>query len=160
MPTSAEVSGYRIAAKTVLQISVEETISSKTNKIDDTFALKLAEPFLIDGRTILRAGLSGRGQVTHAAKSGWGGKAGELIINARYLECGDIRILLGHFHYVTTGKSNVGGALATAQVIPLGQFMVSGGEASIPAGTRGTAEVNADVVISEEALRKCAMQTD
>jgi hypothetical protein len=144
-----------IPEKTVVVIAVGDPISSKTSKIGDTFALTLAEPLIIDGQTVLPAGLSGHGEVTHAAKSGWGGKSGELIVNARYLECGDLRIPLGHFHYVSTGKSNLAGAFATAQIIPLGQFMVPGGEALVPAGTRGTAQVNADVPLPAGAITRC-----
>jgi hypothetical protein len=151
----APVSITRIPEKTIVEIAISEPISSKTNKVGDTFALTLAEPLVVDDRTILPAGLSGRGEVTHAAKSGWGGKSGELIVNARYLECGDLRIPLGHFHHLSTGKSNFGGAFATAQVIPLGQFLVSGGEAVVPVGARGTAQVNADVLIPADALARC-----
>jgi hypothetical protein len=151
----APVAILHIPAKTVIVIAVGEPISSKTNKIGDTFALTLAEPLIIEGRAVLPAGLSGRGEVTHAAKSGWGGKSGELIVSARYLECGDLRIPLGHFHYVSTGNSNVIGAFAAAQIVPLGQFMVSGGEALVPAGTKGTAQVNADVPLPASAITYC-----
>jgi hypothetical protein len=145
----------RIPAKTVVQIAIAEPISSKVAQIGDSFAISLAEPLTVGDRVIIPAGVVGRGEVTHAAKSGWGGKAGELIVNARHLQCGDLRIPLGHFQYAGTGKDNFGGAFVAAQVIPLGQFMVNGGEASIPAGVRGTAKVKADVVLTAEALRGC-----
>ena len=144
-----------IPTKTVVQIMITDVISSKTNVIGDSFGLKLAAPLIIDGRTILPAGLIGRGEVTHAAKSGGGGKAGELIVNARYLECGDLRIPLGHFHYQVVGANNIGGAYA-ASVIPFGQFMVSSHDAVIPAGTSGTAQVNTDVTITQGAIGRCA----
>ena len=144
-----------IPAKSIVEIEITEPVSSKVNNLGDTFTLKLAEPFLMADRTVLPAGLTGRGEVTHAAKSGWGGKAGELIVNARYVKCGDIRIPLGHFHYAVAGKNNVGGAMATSQVIPLGQFLVSGHEAIIAAGSRGTAQVSADVTISSDKITQC-----
>jgi hypothetical protein len=145
----------RIPEKTVVEIAIGEAISSKTNLPGDTFALTLAAPLIIDGQTVLPAGLTGRGEVTHSAKSGWGGKSGELIVNARYLQCGALKIPLGHFHHVNTGKSNVIGAFATAQIVPLGQFIVSGGEASIPVGARGTAQVNAEVSVPADAMARC-----
>lgn len=148
--------GIRIAPKTVVHIEITETISSKTSTLGDTFALKLAEPVVVDGQTVLPAGLTGRGEVTHAAKRGWGGRPGELIINARYVDCGEIRISLGHLHFAVAGQNNFGGAFATSQIIPLGQLMVSGKDASIPAGAKATAQVKAEVVIPAAQLCRLA----
>lgn len=144
-----------IPAKTIVEIEITEGLSSRTNNIGDMFALKLATPLIIDGKTILPAGLTGRGEVTHVAKTSGGGQSGELIVNARYLQCGDLRIPLGHFHYGIAGKSNVGNAFAVAQIIPFGQFLVSGHDAVIPAGSSGTAQVNADVVLPVGAAAEC-----
>ena len=155
-PAAQKTDEARIAVKTIVEIAITDALSSKTNVIGDFFAIKLAKPLVIDGRTVLQAGLIGKGEVTHAAKSGGGGKAGELIVNARFLECGGLRIPLGHFHHSANGQSNVGGAFATAQVIPFGQFLVKGGEAAMPAGTSGTAQVNADVVIPASAAGPCS----
>ena len=96
------------------------------------------------------------GEVTHAATRGSGGKAGELIINARYLKCDDLRIPLGHFHYAIAGQNNVGNAFITSQIIPFGQFLVSGHDAVILAGAKGSAQVAADVIIPAGAIKKCA----
>jgi len=153
---AAQGSDDHIPARTVVEIEITEGLSSGTNNIGDMFALKLAAPLVIDGRTILPAGLVGKGEVTHVGKKGSGGQAGELIVNARYLQCGDLRIPLGHFHYGIAGKNNVGGAFAVAQVIPFGQFLVSGHDAVIPAGASGTAQVNADVTLPAGALGQCA----
>jgi len=153
---AAQSADDHIPVKTVVEIEITEAISSKTSNIGDVFALKLAAPLVIDGRTILPAGLIGRGEVTHVGKAGSGGKAGELIVNARFLQCGDLRIPLGHFHYGIAGKNNVGGAFAVAQVIPFGQFLVSGHDAVIPAGASGTAQINADVVLPTGAVKQCA----
>jgi hypothetical protein len=144
-----------IPAKTVVEVEITEPISSKTNVIGDAFGLKLAAPLMRGDRVVLPARLTGRGEVTHAAKRGAGGKAGELIVNARYLECGDLRIPLGHFHLGVAGKGNVGGAFAAGQVIPFGQFLVSGDDAVIPAGTGGTAQIKADVVLPDGAVASC-----
>ena len=156
MAAPAPTDGDHIPVKTVVEIEITETLSSGTNKIGDMFALKLAAPLVIDGRTILPVGLTGKGEVTHASKKGSGGQAGELIVSARYLQCGDLRIPLGHFHYGIAGKNNVGGAFAVAQVIPFGQFLVSGHDAVIPVGASGTAQVAADMVLPAGAVKQCA----
>lgn len=145
----------RIPAKTIVEVEITDAISSKTNSIGDMFALKLAAPLIIDGRTILPAGLVGRGEVTHAARSGWGGRAGELIVNARYLECGDFRVPLGHFRYGSAGKNNNVNAFLAGQAMPLVLFVISGHDAVIPAGVRGTAQVKADVTIPAGAIEEC-----
>ncbi len=156
VPAATQNGDDHIPVKTVVEIEITQPLSSATSNIGDMFALKLATPLVIDGRTILPAGLVGQGEVTHAARKGSGGQAGELIVNARYLQCGDLRIPLGHFHYGIAGKNNVGGAFAVAQVIPFGQFLVSGHDAVIPAGASGTAQVNADVVVPAGAAKQCA----
>lgn len=145
----------RIPAKTLVEIEITEELSSKTSHIGDTFALKLAEPLILEGRTVLPAGVTGRGEVTHAASKGAGGKAGELIVNARYLECGALRIPLGYFQHGVAGKNNVGGAFATAQIIPFGQFLVSGHDAVIPAGARGTARIKTEVIVPAQSVGRC-----
>jgi len=150
-----QVSGIVIPATTVVHIELIEALTSKTNKIGDTFALRLSAPLIIDGRTVLPQGLAGGGEVTHAAKKGGGGKPGELIINARFLQCGGTRIALGHFHFAATGHGNFGAAFATAQVVPFGQFMVSGHDAVIPAGSTGTAQINAHTVIAADDVGRC-----
>ncbi len=81
-----------------------------------------------------------------------------MIVNARYLECGELRVPLGYFRHAIAGKDNVGGAFVTAQVIPLGQFLVSGGEALIPAGAKGTAQVKSEVAIAPDAIKQCLPQ--
>jgi hypothetical protein len=40
--------------------------------------------------------------------------------------------------------------------VPLGQFLVSGGEASIPAGARGRAKIRTEVLIPTDAMMRCA----
>ncbi|MGN6358594.1 MAG: hypothetical protein ACTHLU_14100 [Novosphingobium sp.] len=145
----------RIPPKTVVQIEIAETISSRTTNLGDTFAIKLAEPLVVEGKTILPAGLTGRGEVTHVAKRGWGGRPGELIINARYVDCGDLRIPLGHLHFAVAGQNNFGGAFVTSQFIPMGQLMISGKDASIPAGTKATAQIKAEVAILADSTLQC-----
>lgn len=158
--TASQQVGSRIPLKTVVQIEITETISSKTTNLGDTFALKLAEPLAVEGKTILPAGLVGRGEVTHVARRGWGGRPGELIINARYVDCGDLRIPLGHLHFAVAGQNNFGEAFVTSQFIPMGQLMVSGKDASIPAGARATAQVKAEVVIPAGPAQQCQARSE
>ena len=87
----------------------------------------------------------------HAKKSGWGGKAGELIVTARYLEFGTQHIPLGHFHFAASGKSRVNEAFVVTEIIPLGAFLVSGGETIIQPGTLANAKLREDVLVNVQS---------
>ena len=56
-----------------------------------------AEAVVIDGKEVIPAGTTGQGQIVHAAKSGWGGKAGELIVAVRYIDYNGVHIPLRRF---------------------------------------------------------------
>jgi hypothetical protein len=141
--------------KTPVDIEIAEQIGSKISHIGDTFALRLAEPMVVDGKVVLPAGIPGRGEVIHVAKGGWGGKAGELIVAARYLECGDLHIPLGHFHFGKAGEDRAETALGVGMVVPLASFLIAGGEVVVSPGARANAKVTADVDVSAEAMAAC-----
>src|SRR5688572_21566305 len=74
-----------IPAGTVIDIENIEDLGSRRSRTRDAFAIRLAEPIVIEGRTVAQVGATGVGEVIHAARSG-GGLGGELILAARYLE--------------------------------------------------------------------------
>jgi hypothetical protein len=134
--------GPTIPANTIVEIEIAETISSKTAKVGDMFAIRLVEPVRIDGRLILPIGLTGRGEVSHVAKAGWGGKAGELIVMVRYLECGPQKIRIGRFHFGGSGESHFGAAMGASALVPLAGFLIDGSDMTLAAGTRGNAKLS------------------
>lgn len=144
-----------IPALTPVTIEVVEAVTSRTSRSGDRFAIRLAEPLVVDGSVLAPAGTLGVGEVVHAAKARGMGKAGELILAARYLELPRQRIPLRSFQYgkrqgrdssgATSIASSVAGAvLPAASVVGL---LVSGGEIEIPAGTRADAKIAADTHI-------------
>ena len=134
-------------------------MGSKISHIGDTFALRLAEPIVVDGKVVLPAGIPGRGEVIHAAKAGWGGRAGELILAARYLDCGGLHIPLGHFHFGKAGEDRAETALGVGLVVPLASFLIAGGEVVISPGVRANAKVTAEVDLPAEAMAACVRAT-
>lgn len=129
---------------TVVEIEIAEPISSQRRKRGEKFALRLAAPLLVDGKTVLPAGVTGVGEIVHAASSGGGGKPGELLLAARYLEVDDRQIPLRGFRMGATGKDTSRTALAVSTAIgPFAQF-IHGREIEIPAGTRANAKFAAD----------------
>lgn len=95
--------------------------------------------------TLVPAGTPGRGQVVHSAKSSWGGKAGELILGARYLEHDGERILLRGMKLGGVGGNNEGLAFGASvaggvAAMPL-IFALNGKNAHFPAGIYATAKL-------------------
>lgn len=154
---SAAGAALRIALDTVLIVETEQLLSSRTLKRGDKFALRLAEPLLIDGVQVLPAGLSGMGEVVHAERSRTGGKAGELILAARYLEYQRQRIALRGFRIGASGSDRTVGSLAVAMAVGVVGILVRGGEIEIPAQTRGQARVNQDTELSAPIIAAAVM---
>lgn len=145
-----EASPIVIPADTAVAIRIVAPISSKTSRPDDRFAIELAEPILRDGAVLVPAGARGEGEVVHAAKAGWGGRPGELIVAARFLQCGAVKLPLGKFRWSATGANRSGAAMAAGFVLTPAIFLVNGGQVEVPAGTLATARVTASVALPSE----------
>ena len=59
-----------IPAGTLLTITIDQTVSSKTNNNGDTFAASLAAPISVDGVTVLPTGTRAKGTVVQAESAG------------------------------------------------------------------------------------------
>lgn len=141
-----------IPAMTPVQLQIMTDIDSKTAKIGEMFPIKLSGPITIDGKLVVEQGITGQGEIVHAAKARAAGKAGELILAARYLDWNGVRIPLRTFRYgPEVGESRVAEAMGAAVVIaaPVA-LLIAGGEMRVPAGTRAIAKVSADVLIPAE----------
>jgi hypothetical protein len=145
-----------VPARTSVEVEIVDRVNSKLNRSRDVFAIRLAEPLVVDGRTVAPAGTPGMGEVVHAAKSGMAGKAGELILAARYLDLNGTRIALRSFRYGRSqGRDDtnevMNGSIAAAALLPaasvIGLF-IQGGEVDIPAGTRANAQTAAELVLA------------
>lgn len=136
-----------IAAGTSVDLEVKQDVSSKTSKPGDWFDLALATPIMLDNAAVIPAGTPGRGQVVHAAKGGFGGSAGELLLAARYLEVGGQKLMLRKFRVGGRGSDNGAEAMITNAVVPIVGLLISGGNITIASGTRSTAIVSADFAL-------------
>ncbi|MEI9890138.1 MAG: hypothetical protein WDN45_05505 [Caulobacteraceae bacterium] len=61
----------------VVMVELAEPVSTKTHKPGDTFAIRLAEPVVVSGQLVLRAGTTGIGEVVEASKPGPGRQVGQ-----------------------------------------------------------------------------------
>ena len=138
----------RAPANTVVMVELAAPVSTKAQKPGDTFAIRLAEPLVVNGRILLPAGTPGVGEVIEAAKPGLGGKAAKLVLAARALTPPRGRpIPLKGLQLSAAGKGQAGAANALGiggiGFAPLGvvAFAIRGGDVSFPAGTEATAKL-------------------
>jgi len=142
--------GLRLPTGTPVQFEFVTQLDSKTSKIDAMFPIRLTRPIQLNGTIVIPAGTMGEGQIVHAAKSGWGGKAGELIVAARYIDFNGTHVPLRRFRMgeIETGDDRRDTAFAASAIVsPLLAFVINGGEKSILVGTRANAIVSADTEI-------------
>jgi len=129
-----------VPALTPVVVRIGEEISSKTNKPGDQFPITVAEDVRVGDEVVIPVGSAGIGEVIHAAKPGAGGKAGELILAARFVELGDTRIRLRSFALGVAGKNNSEAALATSFIAGPFAMFVRGGAVVVPRDTLGIAK--------------------
>jgi hypothetical protein len=135
----------RIADGTAVTLEILEPLSSALVKRGDKFRLRLADPVSVEGKSVLASGIEGVGEIVHAEKSRSGGKAGELLIAARYLDYPGAQVPLRGLKLGGSGKDNTNAAMATAFALgPLALF-VHGREIVIPAGTLAQAKIAQDL---------------
>jgi hypothetical protein len=133
--------GPAIAAGTVIELELAEPVSSRIGKHGDRFAFRLHAPVLLDGVVVLPAGTPGVGEIVHADRARGGGKPGELILAARYLELGDVHLPLRGMKLGLAGKDNSNRTMAVAIALgPIAHF-IHGGEIEIPVGTVAQAKL-------------------
>lgn len=128
-----------------VEIEVAQTLSSKQLRRGDRFALRLAQPLVSNGVTVFPSGAAGEGEVVHAAPSSGGGKPGELLLAARYVEFEGSRVALRGFTLGGQGKDRTLTMLVVAQGVGPFALFVKGGEIEIPAGTLASAKVAAAI---------------
>ncbi len=151
-PVAAEVLKTSLPAFTPVDIEILTPLNSKTSKMGDFFDIRLAEPIMVDGKIVVEAGAVGKGEVIHSAKARAAGKAGELILTARYIEDRGQKIQLRSFKFgATTGTNNRDGALivGAALAAPLA-LIISGGNVDVPAGTRAQAKTSEDNMLLQQ----------
>lgn len=80
-----------------------EELGSETSHAGQLFSVRLAEPIIIDEHVVALVGAAGVGEVVHAAPANSMGRAGELILAARYVEAAGTRIPLRRLRFERSG---------------------------------------------------------
>ena len=147
----------RVPAGTVVMVQLAEPVSTKTHKTGDTFAIRLAEPVVVQGQVVLRAGTTGIGEVDDAAKPGLGGKGAKLVLSARALTGpGGTELPLKGLQLAVNGQGHAGAATALGLggigFAPLGiaGIIMRGGDATLPEGTEATAKLATSATLKSQ----------
>lgn len=155
-----------LPAGTLVELEIDQVLSSAAQKRGDRFVIKLHAPILHGETVLMPTGTGGVGEIIHAERSRGGGKPGELLIAARYLDAGGVQVPLRGLKFGGQGKDNSDVALGAAMAIGLFAHFIRGREIEIPAGTVVTAKLAqdfplhaADAEHSSEAATPAASST-
>jgi hypothetical protein len=142
---------HALPAMTAVSLRLGAEISSNRNRPGDRFTIYIAEDVRVGDVTVIPAGSQGEGEVVHAQKSGAGGKAGELILAARFVLVGGREVRLRSFA-AGVGKDRSGKTIgltavavaATPYAAPLA-FFIRGGVLVMPEGMIAAAKTAQEV---------------
>jgi hypothetical protein len=132
----------------IVQLEIAEALNSKTAQRGQRFKLRLSAPLQTSEGTLVASGTEGEGEVIHAERARSGGKAGELILAARFLNgpAGEIKLRgmkLGGIGKDQRDSANallMGTAIAAPLLAPVA-MLVRGGNLDIPIGTPAHAKL-------------------
>ena len=120
-----------LPALTPVLIQFDERVSSEKNRNGDHFRFHVAADVRVGDAILIPAGTPGVGEVIHAAKAGMAGRAGELIVTARYVTVGNRRVRLRSFAS-GAGKQFTEVANWTGVFVGLPSLMIQGGKMTMP----------------------------
>jgi len=138
----------QIPAGTEVRVRILDPLGSKVSTPGQVFQLQLAAPIVVDGVERIPAGALGQGVVVHAARARAAGKAGELVLAARFIEHDGIRIPLRSMKLGGVGEDRSDLAFAVGVAAGMATFFVPGGDINLPAGTEAKALTRVAVPLS------------
>ena len=153
VPPVVPASGTIIPKGTIVEVQIDETVTSEASVPGRRFALHSHMPISVGGVILVPSDLRGEGEVVHAARAGGSGRSGELIINARFIDCGAIRIPIGRLKIVAGQDDRTMAAMGVSAIVPFGGLLVKGGSVDIPTGAIGEARVMRDVALPAPLTR-------
>jgi len=138
VPVAAPTGVLTVPALSLVTLRVDDAITSKTAKRGDRFGVTMLNEISVDGVVVVPRGSRGEGEVVHSAGTGFGGRAGELLVTARFLLVGAEKLPLQSFRISKAGVNNTDAAVilaAGAGVIgAVASMFITGTSAEISAG--------------------------
>lgn len=134
-----------VPAGTYVDFEILDPLNSKLSKPGDRFRIRTTVPVIHAGAAVIPAGALGEGEVIHAARARAAGKAGELILAARFVEHQGQKVALRSFRFAQAGQSRIDTAMAVGFVVAPVVLLIAGREIDVPVGVRGQARLSADL---------------
>ncbi len=137
--------GILVPQDTLIRLMVLNEVSTKTAKAGDRFILRVDEPVMVKGVTVVPVGAKAWGEVLDADASGHAGKAGRLAARLVSLEVGGAQVPISGENKSAgeTGTNQV--ALAALALGPLA-LLARGNNAKLKAGEIFNGYFEADMV--------------
>lgn len=115
-----------VAAGTAVPVHVVGTISSGSAKVDDVFAIQVAEDVIVNGMVVFRKGAGGQGHIVDSDSAGGNGHSGALALAFDYVYAIDGgRVRLSSAIQKQTEEDRKG-ASSTATIIGFATFGIGG----------------------------------
>lgn len=134
-----------LKAGTLVVLETTTPISSKDAQAGQSIGMRVKYDVMVDGRTVIKAGAPGSGQVTAADHHRGMGKEGTLAIKPGVVQAVDGQMVpLTGAGTSSAGSKSVGSAIALAVVVSPLFLLHKGKEASIPAGYEMQANVGTE----------------
>lgn len=133
-----------------LRVRDELTTKGKRLKVGDRFDLEVADPVRLNGVTVIPAGSRAVGEITAVRNKGMWGKSGNIETRLLYVYANGRQIRLsGRVEH--KGKAGGVGAtaatIASAPLLPIAGFFVTGTSAVIAPGTPVTGYLDEDMPV-------------
>ncbi len=144
MAPSSPIATY-VPAGTYVYFEILDSLNSKLSKPGDRFRIRTTVPVALGGAAVVPVGALGEGEVIHAARARAAGKAGELILAARFIEHQGRKIALRGFHFAQTGTGRTDEAARVGLIAVPVVLFIGGGDVDVPVGARGQAKLVADL---------------
>jgi hypothetical protein len=151
---------YTVPAGTPIVVRVEQTVSAKNSSVGDSFSGVLAQPVVVHGVTVIRAGAPVTGVVTAAKGQGRFKGAGDLAIAVRRV--GNYEVSTTAYEATSKGKGKRtagfiggggGGGALIGGLAGGGKGALIGGLLGAGAGTAGAALTgNKDITVPAESV--------
>ena len=133
---------------TLIRLMVLNEVSTKTTKPGERFVLRVDEPVVVNGVTVVPVGAKAWGEVLTAESSGAAGKAGKLSARLLHLDAGGAEVPIAGENQTKGEKGTTQvalGALAFGMLAPLA-LLAPGNNAKLKAGEIFTAYFASDML--------------
>lgn len=135
-----------VPAGTYVLVATSEPLNSLTATTGAKVNMTLVKPLKAGETEVIPAGATVVGEIIHATPKANGGKPGEILVTARYIDVNGAKIPLKGLRLRAGGKD-----LSSASLWAMG--LVKGSEAEMVAGTAGEARLSENLVVAAEGLR-------